>query len=460
MSDSPPTTAATGRFQTVNGQVLDPVGKVFTARGINISPSQMDAANQVLALFPGLNFVRLTVTDYQSPDTYAAFVNTMTSHGIVVEFENHTSSDGVNGGGGRGVVYTGQLLTNELNWYSSVARTFASNPYVWFGTDNEPSVTDPTSGQRNPAMLSTWQQQTYNAIRSTGNNSPIIMEFPGGGYPDGGSVAGYGMDPNVYAPMSNVIAGIHLYGWSSNFLPDQQAVNTALAELVQGGQSMTTLDGHVPVILDEYGISTEGAVNDANGTLVLQAAQHSNLVIGGAAFTWNAGGADSLTDGQGHLTPYGQEVAQWIASGSQSGAATAPAPTGAMVSQSDVSTLAMSDTGMSLIGGASDSTDAAAGTDGGDGSKVYVLPTAGNGPLNFTSDVLDNGDILDLRNALAATDWNSAASTLPDYLTVTDTSAGAVVSIAPTSGGAQTVIATIPDATDLNLDALLAHSIT
>jgi hypothetical protein len=26
--------------------------------------------------------------------------------------------------------------------------------------------------------------------------------------------------------------------------------------------------------------------------------------------------------------------------------------------------------------------------------------------------------------------------------------------------GAQTVIATIPDATDLNLDALLAHSIT
>jgi hypothetical protein len=326
MSDSPPATAATGRFQTVNGQVLDPGGKVFTARGINISPSQMDAANQVLALFPGLNFVRLTVTDYQSPDTYAAFVNTMTSHGIVVEFEDHTSSDGAAGGGGRGVVYTGQLLTNELNWYSSIARTFASNPYVWFGTDNEPSVTDPTSGQRNPAMLSSWQQQTYNAIRSTGNNSPIIMQFPGGGYPDGGSVAGYGMDPNVYAPMSNVIAGIHLYGWSSNFLPDQQAVNRALAELVQGGQSMTTLDGHVPVILDEYGISTEGAVNDANGTLVLQAAQHSNLVIGGAAFTWNADGADSLTDGQGHLTPYGQEVAQWIASGSQSGAAISSPP--------------------------------------------------------------------------------------------------------------------------------------
>ena len=83
----------------------------------------MGAANQVLANFPGLNFVRLTVTAYQAPDTYAAFVNTMTSHGVVVEFEDHTSSDGANGGGERGVVFTGQLLTNELNWYSSIART-------------------------------------------------------------------------------------------------------------------------------------------------------------------------------------------------------------------------------------------------------------------------------------------------------------------------------------------------
>jgi hypothetical protein len=49
---------------------------------------------------------------------------------------------------------------------------------------------------------------------------------------------------------------------------------------------------------------------------------------------------------------------------------------------------------------------------------------------------------------------------LPDYLTVTDTSAGAVVSLATTAGGPGTAIATIPGATDLNLDTLLAHAVT
>jgi hypothetical protein len=302
------TAATAGQFQVANGQVLDSAGKVFTPRGIAISPSQMGDANQVLADFPGLNFVRLTVFDYQSPDTYAAFINTMTSHGIVVEFEDHTSSDGLNGGGARGIAYTGQLLTNELNWYSSIARAYASNPYVWFGTDNEPPI----------AGLSTWEQQTYNAIRNTGNSNPIMMQLPGGGYPDGQSLEAYGMDPSVYLPMRNVLVDVHLYGWSSNFVPDQQAVTSALAALVRGGQSMTTVDGHVPVIIGEYGISTEGETPDVNANQVLQVAQHSNLVIGAVAFTWSGSGPDTLTDGQGHLTSYGQEVAQWIASGSQS----------------------------------------------------------------------------------------------------------------------------------------------
>jgi hypothetical protein len=143
------------------------------------------------------------------------------------------------------------------------------------------------------------------------------MQVPGGGYPDGQSLEAYGMDPSVYLPMWNVLVDIHLYGWSSNFVPDQQVVTSALAALVRGGQSMTTVDGHVPVVIGEYGISTEGETPDANANQVLQVAQHSNLVIGAVAFTWSGSGPDILTDGQGHLTTYGQEVAQWIASGSQ-----------------------------------------------------------------------------------------------------------------------------------------------
>ena len=57
--------------------------------------------------------------------------------GIVVELEDHTNSNGSNAGGGQGSAFTGQQLTNEMNWYSSMASTYASNPYVWFGSDNE-----------------------------------------------------------------------------------------------------------------------------------------------------------------------------------------------------------------------------------------------------------------------------------------------------------------------------------
>jgi hypothetical protein len=227
--------------------------------------------------------------------------------------------------------------------------------------------------------------------------------------------------------------------------------------MVRGGQSMTTADGHVPVIIGEYGISTDGETLDANADQVLRAAQYSDLVIGAAAFTWAGSGLDTLTDGQGHLTSYGQEVAQWIASGSQRVASGSPPPTGATVSQSDVSAFATSDTTMSLIGGSNDSTVSAAGTDGG---NVYVLPAAGNGPATLASDALSSGGTLDLTNALAATDWDGAPSTLPDYLAVTDMPAGTEIWLATTSGGPGTMIATIQGATDLSLDSLLAHSIT
>ncbi|PPQ33687.1 cellulase family glycosylhydrolase [Rhodopila globiformis] len=441
------TAASAGRFQVSNGQILDPTGAVYTAKGIDIGPSDMGAADQVLADFPGINFVRLMVDTYQPPSAYAAFVNTMTAHGVVVEFEDHTSSDGSDSGGARGVAFTGQQLTNELNWYSSIAQAYASNPYVWFGTDNEPPI----------AGLSPWEQATYNAIRGTGNSNPIMMSVPGGGYPEAQSISDYGMNPSVYAPMSNVIVDVHLYGWSSNYDPNQQAVTTALDDMVNSAHTMTTANGPAPVILGEYGPSTDGLTVDANSSQVIQLAQNSSNVAGAVAFSWSPGGADSLTDWAGNLTAYGQEVAQWIAASSQPAASAAPAPTGATVSQGDVSAYAQTGSDMSLVGSAS--APAAGAASGADGT-VYTLPAAGSAPVGFADNVLNDGATLDLTSALAATDWNGAASTLADYLTVTDTSSGAVVSLATTAGGVGSVIATIPGATDLNLDTLLAHSIT
>jgi hypothetical protein len=116
-----------------------------------------------------------------------------------------------------------------------------------------------------------------------------------------------------------------------------------------------------------------------------------------------------------------------------------------------------------FISGSNDIVDLSGGTntvsDTGSGN-TYILPAAGNGTANFTSDILNSGDTLDLKTALAATNWNGSASTLSNYLTVTDSSQGAAVSMSSTSGGAATAFANITGATNLDLSTLLAHSIT
>ena len=674
MTSSASASDTTGQFQVENGEITSPNGSVFTARGINVSDLQMGDASQILADFPGINFIRLNVYSYQSPSAYAAFIQTMTSHGIVVELEDHTNSTGSDAGGATGTAFTGSQLTNELNWYSSIASAYASNPYVWLGTDNEP----PSGG------LSTWQQETYNAIRNTGNNNPILIELPGGGSPNQ-TITSYGMNPSVYTSMTNIIADAHFYGWDSNYGTNQATVDAVLTNLVQGAQTITSANGTVPVIIGEYGPSTNGSTTDANASEVVQAVQQSTATSGAVAWGYDAGVNDNLTNGSGTLTSYGQEVAQWIASASSASdptpsandtvvkgttgsvtdasgptstgtatsplpAATTPAPTAtptmtpsandtvvtgtttaitdasgnlwtiasggqvavngtidpttanvielayvngtiwqenasdlwwgktsptaswepgagtsvsplpaaspndtmliagstaaitdaggdlwtistggqvavngtadpttanviklayvngtiwqenasdlwwgktsptgswapgagtatsplpapvaiagstsAIVSQSEVSVVATSGSHMMFISGSNDIVSLSGGTntvtDTGSGN-TYILPAAGKGTVTFTSDILNTGDVLDLKTALAATNWSDAAATLPKYLTVSASPRGAVVSIAATSGGAGAVIATITGATGLNFSTLLAHSIT
>jgi hypothetical protein len=154
-----------------------------------------------------------------------------------------------------------------------------------------------------------------------------------------------------------------------------------------------------------------------------------------------------------------------------SGTSTSPLPapttiaantTSTTVSQSQVSVVATAGSHMLFISGSGDIVSLTVGantiTDTGT-ANTYILPAAGHGTDTFSSNVLSTGDTLDLKPALAATNWNGATSTLPAYVTVSDTSSGAVVSIAATSGGAGTPIATITGATSLNLTALLTHSI-
>jgi hypothetical protein len=134
----------------------------------------------------------------------------------------------------------------------------------------------------------------------------------------------------------------------------------------------------------------------------------------------------------------------------------------ATVTQSQVSVVATAGSHMVYIGGWGNTVSLSGGTDtiteNGSGS-TYVLPAAGHGTNTFTDDILNLGDTLDLRPALAATNWNGNASTLSQYLQVTDSSQGATLAVSATAYGSATAIATI-DGANTNLSGLLAHALT
>jgi hypothetical protein len=309
-------------FTVSNGKIYDPNGQEFVAAGINVmgfdigsSPS----AEKLQSEFPGINFLRLAIYNYDSPDSLSAYVNDLTSHGIVVELENHASSDGQNRGGSTGTIFTGQTLQNEQDWYSQVAAAFKNNPMVWFGTNNEPSDID-ASGNHNPGALSDWQKTTYDSVRNAGNTNPIMLEASSWG-PGGTNVDFKASD---YSDMHNVIWDAHYYGWLTKGANDQESANSTLSAIVSDTHAITGADGIMPVIIGEFGNSTDGQSIDANGTQTVQAVIDSGL--GSAAWAYGSGGpGDGLTSGDS-LSDYGKQVESGIAAKAAS-APSLPPPT-------------------------------------------------------------------------------------------------------------------------------------
>jgi hypothetical protein len=294
----------TGAFHVSGGQIIGPDGTPFIARGINVMEGQQPSLSQIQSAFPGTNFIRFAIYDYPPPSAISSFVYQLTAAGIVVELEDHNNNAG-NAGGGQGVVFTGAALTTELAWYSAVASAFESNPYVWFGTDNEPSE-NPSA-----AALSTWQQQTYNAIRSAGNTSPIMVEM---NCDTSGCGAGY--TPSAYAGMTNIIWDMHYYNWLSGYSSDQTAISNVITQNGKSAQRITSADGTVPVLIGEYGNSTSGTSIDPGAVEAVAAVISSGTEgqYGSSAWVWGTGGpGDGLINADGTpSSPYGQQVELYI----------------------------------------------------------------------------------------------------------------------------------------------------
>ena len=288
--------APSGQYSIHDGKIYGLDGQPFLVKGINVFAGQVDPAT-ILSTLPGLNAVRLAATPGTDPGQIDAMVQGITSKGGVVLIEDHSSS-GANGGNN---VLTGSALAAETDWYAGLAAKYKNNPNVWFGTANEPD---------NPGDLqsiATQERAIYDAVRGTGNTSIVANEMRGGYTNDFA-----GQSASIYADEKNVIWDTHIYGWISNYNPDQSAVFAAMGNQVANAQKVKSADGLVPTIVGEYGPSTTGLGNsaDANGTQTIAQVQQSGL--GGFAWAWNAG-SDALTTGYNTLTAFGQQVANYFA---------------------------------------------------------------------------------------------------------------------------------------------------
>jgi hypothetical protein len=204
---------------------------------------------------------------------------------------------------------------------------------------------------------------------------------------------------------------------------------------------------------------TSGGVVQENGTAVPGGSGTAALaIVGNVAYGQDAASKAWFT--------YSLTTQSWSGSAAPPMTPTVTLATtqaGATVSQSGVSIIATSGNHMVFISGSGDTVNVSGGinmiTDTGSGN-TYILPADAKGSDSFAKTLLTNGDTLDLRSALAATTWNGSASTLANYLAVTNLSQGTVLSIAPTSGGTGVAIATINGAAGTTLSSLLAHALT
>src|SRR6185437_14557824 len=170
--------------------------------------------------------------------------------------------------------------------------------------------------------LSQWHKATYDAIRGAGNNSPILIE-PGGSRPGNLTAP---LDLSVYTGMTSIIADPHVYGYQNDFNSSPASLTANVQGMITAAQQIKSADGTVPVIIGEFGNSTDGSTADPNCTVNIQAVLNSG--VGSAAWSWVSGGSDALRNSDGSLTAdFGQPVATFIKASGNQGCAQSPIPT-------------------------------------------------------------------------------------------------------------------------------------
>lgn len=299
--------SSSANFSVSGGKILDPNGAVWHGQGSGVLDQEITGdigtasgaalAARMRGLLPGINLVRVANYVLNTPSLYASFVNTMTANKVVVVFEDHCTGN---------PVLTGTALTNESNWYASMATQFLGNPYVWFQSCNEPGSNDFQQ-----------MQATYNAVRGTGSNVPVIFEAGLGANGDPTTVG----STTFTNSMRNVAWDVHAYDWMSGYSTNLTTITNDANSRISAMQTITSADGTMPVIDLETGNSTNGTSVDPGGFQEVQAAYANPNYVGNSAWIFDSLYAntppDNLTNPGGTtLNAFGMQVAGYIANGS------------------------------------------------------------------------------------------------------------------------------------------------
>jgi hypothetical protein len=311
------TAGNTGFSVSNNSQIYTPTGTVFYGRGINLADwaavqGGTGTSNGVLlqTMLPQCNFIRLNCQS-NSGITHDSSGYNVAASAFTTFIQNYTgyNTAGTKVGTTYGVVIvddhkysvnptmpTGTAATNQLTWFQEWATMYLKNPYVWFSPTNEPWGSDTANN------VCQNQLNCYNAVRGTGNNSPVMIGIS----TQWGSGIWNSAHQSYFASMTNVVWDIHVYMINNNVAVSQTTANSLLATQLAAVQScgITSADGIMPVIIGEYGPAnfSESTANDGIATCV---AVWNNTAHSGSTAWWFNGDAPFNLSTGGTLTNYG-----------------------------------------------------------------------------------------------------------------------------------------------------------
>ncbi|MFL5254171.1 MAG: hypothetical protein ACJ8AI_14985 [Rhodopila sp.] len=367
----------------------------------------------------------------------------------------------VDGGGG-----SGDAVWALANYNGSGTFTAKYNAFV-----NAPEdAIDFNSG----TMTTNVQNNFFNNIGTSPGSHPDPVQYVGVNASN--SVEAYN---TIYQPKPSGMQGVQLQAQNGSTLSNTKIENNTI--VAKDGSSETM--SYSVAVIQNAGDTINGATVSNNyidyggayGPFYppsgsgLTFSGNVNMSTGAtiASPDGTSSGGSSSGDTSSGGTSSGGTSSGDTSSGSSSG--TASSHNGAensgntvSVDQSNVQVSAPADR-MLFISGSNNTVDLSSGadtvTDQG-GGNTCILPSGSNPAASFTSNILDKGDVLDLRTALASTDWNGSSDTLSKYLSVSSSSDAAEISLAKTAGGHGTTIAHISGAAGLSLDSLLSHAMT